>query len=58
MSLLMHDLAAGRISITDERAFEVGKNSRRDARIGRVRERADPADPVRADDAKVPRGRW
>jgi len=26
MNLFMHDLAAGRISITDERAFEVGKN--------------------------------
>ncbi len=26
LNLLFHDLAAGRISITDERAFEVGKN--------------------------------
>ena len=55
MNLFFEDLAKGRISMTDEKAFEVGSNLAVDAGRGGLRERADPADPVRADDRRGPR---
>ena len=40
--------AAGKISQTDESAFEVGRNLATHRRLGGVRKRAVPADPVQA----------
>ena len=47
---LMEDMRRGRISITDETAFEVGTQRGGLRGLGGVRERAVPADPVRAAD--------
>ena len=53
--LFMEDFAKGRVSMTDETAFEVGRNvATTPGRCG-VRERADPAHPVHAADGAGPR---
>ena len=48
---LAEDARKGRITMTDEAAFEVGRNLALDARQRRVPQRAHRTDPVRADDA-------
>ena len=48
---LVDDTRKGRITMTDERAFAVGRNLGVDARERRVPQRADRAHPVRRDDA-------
>ena len=47
---LLEDMRRGRISITDETAFEVGTQRGGLRRLGGLRERAVPVDPVRAAD--------
>ena len=59
MALFFEDLAKGRISMTDETAFEVGRNIAVTPGRGDLRERADPAHPVRADaPTRSTSGRW
>ena len=50
--LFLDDLAKGRISMTDEQAFEVGRNVATTPGRGGVRERAVPADRVQAADGE------
>ena len=52
MRLFTEDLAKGRIAMTDESAFEVGRNVGTTPGTRRLPERADPADPVHADDRR------
>ena len=49
MQLFMQDFAKGRVSMSDDTAFEVGRKCRDHTRQRGVRERADAARPVRAD---------
>jgi len=49
---LLEDVAKGKISQTDESAFEIGRNVATSERNGRFRERPDPIDPVQAIDAQ------
>ena len=43
---LIEDIGKGRISMTDEKAFEVGRQHRANARCSHLRERADPAHSI------------
>ena len=48
MMNLLNDMQRGKISQTDESRFEVGRNVGATRRLGRVRERSAPADPIQA----------
>ena len=52
--LFLADLAKGRITMSDDQAFEVGRDLATTPGQRRVRERADAADPVRAEHAEGP----
>ena len=59
MRLFTEDLAQGRISMTDDTAFEVGRNVCTTPGTRGLPERADPADPVHPDDREgATSARW